>query len=613
MFILFNYIRLSFNMKGMFLLILIGMEILFCGGGIINFLEKLKQKVIKIKNIMVKIKRADLLGFQPRSEVLYPGLDPMKLNRLSKLWDMYYECQNAMQESTLTMIVPKAVAFLYGTNIMLECEVCDSPKDIFLEHKWYFSEDYNFNNVRLVKETSNIMMKNIDLFIFNIGDRQAGLYLCRKGNHTSRPYIVHVFEKEVVKRVVPAGNTEMDNAADDLPLPNVNVTLTTLWAPWTQCSRCDQVGLKTRQGICTIIANKNIRHAEQLRNKRKTYWSVKTPHEYNQSKSAHLTTSPNQKDTTVLAQHNISSRTTTSSTPKVEPYSATTQLKDGIVLSDQNTDLSRTSTLSTNVLHKSVLENHEHLYESPKTDEINDWFNIIPGDSSTKRDLQILDMFVEGVPCRSKMLSPGFRYLKEIEGRSSEVMVAYCKLLCSTNVMFYAKDASGKIVESANNSAGVFSVLQGLPREVPAISRNVEYAVYNQPFMIICPGTRGEDIPIYWYVNKRAITNKTIATETQGRIQIDDYNRIIFKNVFFEDGRLFTCWQRRKLVGTVRLRVEAETSMKQVHSPATMVGSTVILITFLWIYYKALMTNENMVKYVPFLFKAKNPPSSEAN
>lgn len=47
-----------------------------------------------------------------------------------------------------------------------------------------------------------------------------------------------------------------------------------------------------------------------------------------------------------------------------------------------------------------------------------------------KDDIDLINMFEEGIPCRSNLLSEDFRSFEALANRKSEVMVAYCKVNC---------------------------------------------------------------------------------------------------------------------------------------------------------------------------------------
>lgn len=62
------------------------------------------------------------------------------------------------------------------------------------------------------------------------------------------------------------------------------------------------------------------------------------------------------------------------------------------------------------------------------------------------------------------------------------------QIKCQKNMMFEVHDERGNILESANNSADIYSIIQGLPQPLPSIARNVIYEKYNKKIKLVCPG-----------------------------------------------------------------------------------------------------------------------------
>lgn len=65
---------------------------------------------------------------------------------------------------------------------------------------------------------------------------------------------------------------------------------------------------------------------------------------------------------------------------------------------------------------------------------------------------------------------------------------SFSQISCPKNIIFVVVDKKGNIVEQANNSAGVFSMKQGLPLALPTLKRTVEFAALEENFIIQCPG-----------------------------------------------------------------------------------------------------------------------------
>lgn len=59
---------------------------------------------------------------------------------------------------------------------------------------------------------------------------------------------------------------------------------------------------------------------------------------------------------------------------------------------------------------------------------------------------------------------------------------------CQRNIIFEVRDEKGNVLESANNSAGIYSMIQGIPQLLPSITRNVIYEKYNKKIKLVCPG-----------------------------------------------------------------------------------------------------------------------------
>jgi len=59
---------------------------------------------------------------------------------------------------------------------------------------------------------------------------------------------------------------------------------------------------------------------------------------------------------------------------------------------------------------------------------------------------------------------------------------------CPKHVIFEVRDEKGNILESANNSAGIFSMIQGMPEPLPSIARSVIYEKHNKKIKLVCPG-----------------------------------------------------------------------------------------------------------------------------
>lgn len=54
--------------------------------------------------------------------------------------------------------------------------------------------------------------------------------------------------------------------------------------------------------------------------------------------------------------------------------------------------------------------------------------------------------------------------------------------------MFEVRDKEGRVIERANNSAGIYSMLQGLPPVEPEVERRLQYEDWGRYVTLSCPG-----------------------------------------------------------------------------------------------------------------------------
>lgn len=106
----------------------------------------------------------------------------------------------------------------------------------------------------------------------------------------------------------------------------------------------------------------------------------------------------------------------------------------------------------------------------------------------SKVDMELIKMFKFGIPCRSHILPRSLAILPKIAQRKDEIMTGFCKTLCPESVVFEVKDKNGKVIERANNSAGIYSMLQGLPPLEPPVERRLRYERKGDDIVLVCPG-----------------------------------------------------------------------------------------------------------------------------
>ncbi|XP_033224214.1 uncharacterized protein LOC117177538 [Belonocnema kinseyi] len=198
----------------------------------------------------------------------------------------------------------------------------------------------------------------------------------------------------------------------------------------------------------------------------------------------------------------------------------------------------------------------------------------------------ILPIFRNKMPCRSKYTPLEIQNIIGIKKRKSEIMHRYCKVPCPRNEIFEVRDKHGNVLESANNSAGIYSIAQGPPELIPMVARVTLYRQHNKKCELKCPGNLNTDAPIVWKVRNKILTPSIIKNQSSGRIEITSKQSIIFKKLRFTDKNIYSCWQNNELAGTIRLEVSHDVEIKFDHH-VIMIGGIVIIIVFLKVFWRA--------------------------
>ncbi|XP_076247479.1 uncharacterized protein LOC143187268 [Calliopsis andreniformis] len=197
-----------------------------------------------------------------------------------------------------------------------------------------------------------------------------------------------------------------------------------------------------------------------------------------------------------------------------------------------------------------------------------------------------LNIFRNSLPCKSKYLPKEILNHPDVISRKTEMMIRYCKIKCSENVIFEVRDKQGRILESANNSAGIYSMVQGIPIPSPPVIRTVVYEKYKKKGTLACPGNLNTDVPITWKVDNKVLNPSIIKEQSRDRIYINPQMQIIFTSLKFEDSNIYSCWQKNDIAGVIRLNVVGEIEV-QTNYTIIMTGGSLIIIVFLIIFWKA--------------------------
>ncbi|XP_018352030.1 PREDICTED: uncharacterized protein LOC108754315 [Trachymyrmex septentrionalis] len=178
------------------------------------------------------------------------------------------------------------------------------------------------------------------------------------------------------------------------------------------------------------------------------------------------------------------------------------------------------------------------------------------------------------------------RLIPAIKNKKIEIMRQYCKKKCRKDIIFEVRDKKGNILESANNSAGIFSMIQEMPEPLPSIARSVIYEKHNKKIKLVCPGNLNADVPIVWRINDKIIIPSHIKSQSNGRIRINPQMQILFKPLKFEDANIYSCWQNNEIAGIIKLIVIGEIEFKLNHH-VILIGAIVIISIIFIIFWTA--------------------------
>ncbi|GIY87201.1 uncharacterized protein CDAR_498471, partial [Caerostris darwini] len=104
-------------------------------------------------------------------------------------------------------------------------------------------------------------------------------------------------------------------------------------------------------------------------------------------------------------------------------------------------------------------------------------------------DTQILKEYRDGLPCRSSLLPKAIRELPKIQSAKSEFMIGFCKIPCRPDASIAViTDKTGAVVDTVDNSQGVYSMHQPLPKLPALAKRTTVYEELGSSIMMTCPG-----------------------------------------------------------------------------------------------------------------------------
>ncbi|XP_018315366.1 uncharacterized protein [Mycetomoellerius zeteki] len=178
------------------------------------------------------------------------------------------------------------------------------------------------------------------------------------------------------------------------------------------------------------------------------------------------------------------------------------------------------------------------------------------------------------------------RLIPVIKNKKIEIMRQYCKKKCRKDIIFEVRDEKGNILESANNSAGIFSMIQEMPEPLPSTARSVVYEKHDKKIKLVCPGNLNADVPIVWRIDDKTIIPSHIKSQSNGRIHINLQMQILFEPLKFQDANIYSCWQNNKIAGIIKLIVIGEIEFKLNHHVILM-SAIVVISVILIMFWKA--------------------------
>nr|XP_021002966.2 Ig-like V-type domain-containing protein FAM187A [Parasteatoda tepidariorum] len=175
-------------------------------------------------------------------------------------------------------------------------------------------------------------------------------------------------------------------------------------------------------------------------------------------------------------------------------------------------------------------------------------------------DTQILNEYKKGIPCRSHLLPEPIRNLPAVIDKKSEFVVGFCKIPCASfGGIISVTDQTGAVIDTVDNSKGVYSLHQPLPPLPALVSRRTLHEEVGKSIMMTCPGNNQGRFLI-WRNDSFVINPSKVHVLTKGRVKIDFANNLHIRKLRFSDTSIYSCWNDKTLVGTIRLQVIEKTS-----------------------------------------------------
>nr|KAG5703922.1 hypothetical protein BaRGS_008181 [Batillaria attramentaria] len=179
---------------------------------------------------------------------------------------------------------------------------------------------------------------------------------------------------------------------------------------------------------------------------------------------------------------------------------------------------------------------------------------IDPDDRVKPRDFPMIDLYPDGVPCRSTALPGHLRRLKVVRHRYEETLVAECNVSCPTEAPPVAvTDSDGKVLELVE-PVKLYS-LGEMPPLPKMVKRRVLYEPEGKHLVLTCGSETQRGAGLRWMRGKRRVDPMSIKRQTLGRVWIDSANRLHLKDLMLSDTAVYNCWERELHVAAIKVLV----------------------------------------------------------
>nr|CAD7571066.1 unnamed protein product [Timema californicum] len=124
--------------------------------------------------------------------------------------------------------------------------------------------------------------------------------------------------------------------------------------------------------------------------------------------------------------------------------------------------------------------------------------------------------------------------------------------------VFEIRNEKGNIIERANNSAGIYSTLQGVPSIRPDVQRVSLYEdTTSNRITIKCPGNLNSDTPVLWQAGDKYINPMLILQQSKGRIYMDGLNHLIINKPRVADSNIYSSLALHEAAALANYAIEA--------------------------------------------------------